>query len=128
MRHQGGWAASFFIIGTVLVLGLIGGVYVLKQQSNKPTEAPVAVTAPEKSSEDNQATQPVKPEQNTEQAQKPDEQSPAATTSQSPAAPSSTGRLPETGPTDTLGKMIAVTALTVAVVCYFQSRRKSFSL
>lgn len=133
MRHQGGWAASFFIIGSVLVLGLVGGVYVLKQQSNKSTEAPIAVNAPE-NSDNKQSTQRAKPEQSTkEQEQTPAEQPAATSTPQVPSsntpvgAPSTTSRLPETGPADTFGKLVAVISLTVAATVYLQSRRESFS-
>lgn len=131
-RHQGGWAASFIIVGAVLVLGLVGGVYYLKQQSDAGQDkAPVAVTTPDESSnQQNDDTDQRNEENKAEQSAGgtlPGTQQQPLTTTPSPSSDSA-ARLPETGPSDTFDKLFAVTSLTVAGVIYLQSRRQASSL
>lgn len=129
-RHQGGWAASFIIVGAVLVLGLVGGVYYLKQQSGSREDAPVAVTTPEGNKQDNKSEQENSSERTapTQQRQSSSEEPQRSTAPAQPATPTHSSQLPETGPADTIGHLIAIVSLTIAVVSYIQSRRQSFSL
>ena len=138
-RNQGGWVASFFIIGAVLLLGLLGGLYYLKTMSNKSAD-----TAQESGKSSTQTTFPDTTDENTEKStddaattknsgnsnnsEKSDEDKAAAdqtpaksTTDNSKEAVSAD--LPSTGPTETAYGIAAVALLTFAGFAFIQSRK-----
>jgi type II secretory pathway pseudopilin PulG len=124
MQHQGGWAATFVVVGIVLLAGLIGGVYYLKTRT---TDQQVATNdgatseierALEKAGSDKKDATNEQSEQNNKSENKDDNSTPVTETPPT----QDTTKLPETGPADVFAKFLAVTALTVASVAYLRSR------
>lgn len=131
-QSRGGWIASFMIVGAVLVLGLLAGLYYLKtRQIEASTPQPIATDtkkpeekntpkAEQPSSDTKKETEDKKDEE--KQPQK--EEAPAeAYDEESDAVATEGGSLPETGPADIGAQFIAVVALTVSSASYIQSRR-----
>lgn len=133
MQHQGGWAATFVVVGIVLALGLAGGIYYLKTHMNND----VAISQPDTSSEiektlNDAGKQNDEKDTNNDSAKdQPDQknETPAKnstpskdTTSDDTAGKDKAGTLPETGPADALAQLVAVAALTVSSVAYIRSR------
>lgn len=118
--NQGGSILSYVIIGGVLALLLVGGVYFMRQQaaSPQPAEGPTPVADQPAKEPTPEQTQPeeVKPEASTGQ--------PAPQQAQPPAA----SGLPQTGPAESIMALLALGSLTAAVIAYMQSRRRLSSL
>lgn len=148
VRHQGGWVASFVIVGVLLAAGLVGSLYVLRLQSASSETPQVAKDDSSKPSADDWKTK--EPENKSESStdKKDKDQTPAtsgttdndrpssaatdddkeqsAPASETPAAtetPSEQRHLPSTGPADTVGSILVVALLAFAAVSYLQSRR-----
>ncbi len=144
MQHQGGWAATFIVVGVVLVLGLIGGVYYVKHGMSHATDsASITATAPSDSTTKDDAKAVTPPVASSDATSKADD-TPTKTTapgtdsssstepsnpssSSAPAASSNDGTrtsdaLPETGPADAMVRLVAVTMTTFAAVAYIRSR------
>jgi len=151
-NREGGWIASFLIIGAVLVLGLTGTIYFLKTQSmdtelagqtdndsnisdvttDSADEKAAAADkkAAEKKKQDAQKQAEAKKAQ--EKADKKAEDAantlPSATEKQSDSkneavAPTQKAEeLPETGPTETVASLFVVTLVAFSVVSYARSR------
>ncbi len=120
---QAGVAATFIIVGIVLVAGLVGGIYFLKQQSSQSpaqdtsTPAEVVVEEEAQSPEDDEARSNEAPAP-APSAQSPEEASPAP----SPQVTSNQERLPTTGPEDSFMQLVGAVALTFSTVYYYRSR------
>lgn len=127
MQHQGGWAATFVVVGVLLLTGLVGGVYYLKTRT---TDQEVATndsaTAEIEGVLDDMSANKNKEDATNKQAEQDDKTESEEDTTTAPAmeaAPAQdTTKLPETGPTDVLAKFLAVTALTITSVAYLRSR------
>lgn len=123
---QGGSVLSFVVIGGILVLLLLGGVYFVRQRTgaeavNQP--APVSdqsKTESDKPKED-QAAKDKKDESSSET--KPSTDSSRQQSSEVPAA-----TLPQTGPAETFTALLATMLLTGALTAYIRSRREFLSL
>ena len=142
MQHQGGWVATFVIVGVLLGAGLLGGVYFIKSQqtangSNAPAGTSKEEATPKESDKQDEAakneTEPKNETQKQEERQ-PSSQ-PAATeedTEETAVPPtgvtSEDNELPVTGPAETLGTLIIFGLLTFVIASYFQSRRARASL
>ena len=148
--NQGGSILSFVIIGVVLTSLLVGGVYIVHQRADarvavtQPTPADKTTTpatpgdnAPVATPGTNQTTtEPTSPDATSSPTPTPtpSDQTPTPTTlpsgstdTSSSTPPSSTSTpataLPHTGPAETLGSIIIMGVMTVAVVSYVRSRR-----
>lgn len=142
-ERQGGWIASFVLVGAVLVLGLLGGVYYLKVRTDQaaatPNSEPVAVQGdegdknkPEGSDERNEtdkepASEPEdnSPESNTDTE---DEDSGAVLPSGGQSSTGSTDdtnttTLPQTGPAENLLTIGLLAVVAFAGAVYVQSRK-----
>ena len=144
-QTKSGWIASFMIVGAVLVLGLLAGVYYVKsRQIQEASSQPVATenepskteeqkpqasenkdkkqSQPQPSSDSNKDTKPT--DKRTPATQPSDNKAPSKpTTSDDQAESSASDELPTTGPADLGARFIALGALAVAGAAYIQSRR-----
>ena len=146
MQHQGGWAATFILVGIVLVSGLLGGVYYVKQHANNAAEVAKtpAVTSPDSSSTDNDksTTTPNTTTDTSDETSKdtasntttpttstPTSDTDKKTTTTPPVTTPSTGvkttELPQTGASDVLTKIVAISTLSFVVVAYLRSRAEA---
>lgn len=139
--NQGGSLAGFIIIGVLLTLVLVGGLYGLNRYNAQRTadetartessEATDDETAPkEESSGDAAKTDPKSTDTSTQSRTDRSgagnaQQTPAQSSTQpnrSGSQPARSGQLPATGPGDTLLGLMVVTVLTFAGVHYARSR------
>lgn len=124
-RYQGGSLAGFLIIGGLLTLVLIGGLYGLNRYNAQQSGEEVATSdQPEWPTGDNEAekrqAKDETPEEKKSEEKKTDETKASERPSQ-PAAPATT-QLPQTGPADSLLNLLALGALTFSGVAYIRSR------
>lgn len=144
-RNQGGWVASFMVIGAVLVLGLLAGLYYIKTQqlegggtvaieTNETSSDSDKNTSGQSSSKGDNNKKTMPPEatdsskdhatsgkdgqKHKEQAEADNKTTPAVGSSEDGSE-----ALPATGPGDVVAQLIAVFALTVSGVAYVGSRR-----
>lgn len=132
---QGGSVLGFAIIGVVMVLLLIGGVYAVRHYWAPSTEV-AKVSGPSTTSSDDTANNSNQkqssdsgnntntPPQTTAPAQPPVASVPAPA---APAAPVPT-KLPTTGPADTVLSMVVLGIMTAATAAYVQSLRHRTAL
>jgi cytoskeletal protein RodZ len=118
--NQGGSILSYIIVGGVLALLLIGGVYFIRQQAAapQPIDQPTPAT-------DQQVREPA-PEQ-----AKPEEAKPETSMDQSApqqAQQPAVNELPQTGPAESIMALLALGSLTAVMIAYMQSRRHLSSL
>jgi len=128
MQHQGGWAATFVVVGVLLLAGLVGGVYFLKtrttdQVATNDDASSEIERALDEAGSNNDAPSQEQPPKNDTTTSNPDQDKDEPQTQPSPQETAQeTKKLPETGPADVFVKLIAVTALTAASVGYLRSR------
>jgi cytoskeletal protein RodZ len=145
-RYQGGSLAGFIIIGVLLALVLVGGLYGLNRYNAQKTNEQVAANdqsetktedkakeqpttkvddkeAEERSQSQTKVTAPRASQESTDSQPKP-EPKPAATPTPTQTSTSSrtNTHLPQTGPADTLVSLLVVGALTFAATYYMRSR------
>ncbi|QQG50724.1 MAG: LPXTG cell wall anchor domain-containing protein [Candidatus Saccharibacteria bacterium] len=115
--NQGGSVLSFVIIGVILAAILVGGVYMVRQQTSQPSgEAPQEVV------EEPPATTPT--EETEKEAEKPQKEEPVQQTPQTEKEV----ELPQTGPAESLVSLIAIALLGFTATSYLRSRRAGLSL
>ncbi|HEY0965600.1 MAG TPA: hypothetical protein VGE13_03920 [Candidatus Saccharimonadales bacterium] len=135
VKQQGGWAGSFVIIGIVLALLLLGGVYFLKSNemgdmlatdtnSSSRDEATHDQEDQSTKSED-QAKQEDSASTKTQENTK-DAEEKAADTAAKPHEETESDdahtELPQTGPADTAASLTVFAILTYSVAAYIRSR------
>jgi LPXTG-motif cell wall-anchored protein len=133
--NQGGSVLSFIIIGVILTILLAGGVYIVRWQvtgsnpsqstpiSQQPPTTPPQKETPGDSGTSHQQEPPAKEKTDpTTQTQVPQ------TAPVSGENNSRTAALPQTGPAETIGILVALGFLSVASVSYLRSRRPELSL
>lgn len=130
-QHQGGWVATFVIVGAVLVLALLGSVYYVKTrhdaaQNSDHSQSTTTDSSDKKTDKNDKkapAKQPVdKPaSSDTPPADQPSTKPDEATSDKDtqPAA----HPLPQTGPADTLSSVIVLSLLAFTIVSFVRSRR-----
>jgi hypothetical protein len=132
--HQGGWAAIFVVVGTILVACLISGIYFIKIQTTDRNR--VVIDDASDASEIEHASggssgdevieeKKAKQKENTPETDRRNiDTKEDVDTHMSDQANSenSAVKLPETGPVDVLAKLTAVTILTVVSAAYLRSR------
>lgn len=132
---QGGSVLGFVVIGIVLVLLLVGGVYMVRHywasgsdvaKVNGPDTSQSGSNSNQKQSSDSanntdNAPKPASPAQPTAPA------TPATPAPAQPAAPAP-AKLPTTGPADTLASVLVLGAITAAAAAYVQSLRHRSAL
>lgn len=132
-QSKGGWIASFMIVGAVLVLGLLAGLYYLKtRQIEANVSSPVATDtkSPEEKEaiEDKVPTSDTKKDEKKQEAPAIDQPKKEETSTESGAEqddtqPATSETLPETGPADVGVQFVALIALGMSGAAYIQSRR-----
>lgn len=135
-RYDGGSLAGFIIIGVVLTLVLVGGLYGLNRYNAEQTEEVATETSDEPANNDSGDESTSGDEQQptqTEEPAAPAEQQPgdeaSGNTNSQPSTPSDSRgdatdeeELPQTGPADTIGALIAVFMVSFALSHYLRSR------
>lgn len=121
--RQGGSSLVFIIIGVLLAALLVGGVYVLRQQTaQKPAPAPqsqekptpaVSETQKDKKKEEKSANETASPQKETSKEESSTQSTPTA----------SAAELPQTGGTETIGMMLSLAVSSGVIVAYIRSRR-----
>lgn len=101
--NQGGSIAGFMLIGVVLVVIAVGGVYYLQNRSNSSTTAPGTTGTTDK-----------KDEKTTKSTKKDDSPKPIGQRADN---------LPQSGPADTLVSIVAIAVLAGLATAYLQSLR-----
>lgn len=123
--RQGGSSVVFILVGVLLAALLVGGVYILRQQT---AQKPIAVTPQpqnvsplsEKPQEDTKKESP-----SSDQALQKDS-SQKQTDNQSPQA--SAAELPRTGGSKDIGLLVSIALLTGTCIAYVNSRRAAARL
>ena len=130
MAMLGGWRLTrtgiLFVIGVVVLAGLVFGGIVLVRQRGEQVRRDEAVKVAEQNLKEQSevATVPADESSASEsEAEAAAAQEAAENAAGSNAAASATGQLPETGPADDFGRIIAVTILATSVAFYVSSRR-----
>lgn len=117
---QGGSVLGFVVIGIVMAVLLVGGIFAMQQGRVTPSPAP----APQ---------QPNEPPADQKPAEKPSEEKekPAPAPQPAPAQLPSNGpmhEMPQTGPVETMASAIAVLLVSGVLIAYIRSRRQLASL
>jgi hypothetical protein len=135
-RYEGGSLAGFIIIGVVLTLVLVGGLYGLNRYNAEQTEE-VATEASDEPANNNSGEESASGDEQqsaqNEEPAAPAEQQPGNETSDGsnpqPSTPSDPQgdttdeeELPQTGPADTIGALIAIFMVSFALSHYLRSR------
>lgn len=116
---QGGAILGFIIGAMILAFLLIGGVYLMNQQSDRTRPAPVEVPEPQHPTP---ASEPNQPESHPQSAG-PSSETPTQLPSQ--ATPH---EIPQTGPRETLGVGVVFAILGGTAIAYVRSCRQFSSL
>ena len=135
MERQGGWVATFVVVGALLVLGLLASAYFVKNrhdaagksteqsQSSKTTDDK---SSSEKSDSSKQASPSPKPttgSSDKSSASHSDLHKSETASSSAANDDKKSQPLPHTGPKETLGSILVLGALSFLAVSYFRSRR-----
>ena len=123
--HQGGWVANFIIIGAVLVIGLLGGVYYLRQHNASQEQVATntdetSTTSTNDTTRDDSANTPIEAPDTRSETTNPKAAEPEKNTAEQDT---DTDELPTTGPSETAASLMAVTALSFSGASYLRSRR-----
>ena len=125
--NQGGSLAGFLIIGGLMALVLIGGLYGLNRynQQQSTEESSLQEEAPTETATTDERDSAQDGAQRTDPTPDDEPETPAATETPQPAAPSTTpaAELPQTGPADTALGILALGSLVFAGTHYIRSRR-----
>ena len=122
--RQGGSVLSFVVIGGVLVLLLLSGVYFVRQRTS--VEA-VTIPAPAPAS-DQSKTQSDKAKEDEAAKEQKDKAASEAKPSANPSSSNTTAALPQTGPAETVTLLLVLSLLTGAFTAYIRSRHEYASL
>lgn len=123
--NQGGSVLSFVIIGAIVGLLLIGGVYVARQQTAQPE--PLPPQTPIQKPETKKPSESKKQEKETTPSHSSTPQSSSPQTAPQPNPPS-TNNLPQTGSAENIGSLLILATLSATVISYTRSRRPRLSL
>jgi hypothetical protein len=112
--HESGSLATFLVVGLVLAVLVIGGVYTLQKKGqhapSKPTASPTVAKSPSKSPQPAPSHKPTPPK-------------PVATPSHGPIAKAPNGNpLPATGPSDNFVSILMLAGLVGLAIAYVRSR------
>jgi cytoskeletal protein RodZ len=135
VRSQGGWVVNFVVVGAVLVLGLLAGLYYLKSREAARDTSSVArdTSQSDQASKDKAGSDDAawdegeKSKDSSTDTSTDDSESRADTQDESQTTDSSdesdSVELPQSGPSDVAAQLVGATMLTGAAVAYTQSRR-----
>ena len=121
--NQGGSLAGFIIIGAVLALVLVGGLYGINRYNAEQTKIAASKEESSKKAAETKKEAAKTDEKPSETPIPNDATSlPSNTTTQEAKDQVATAQLPRTGPADTLLQLVSVAALSFASVYYLRSR------
>lgn len=130
--NQGGSVLAFIVVGAVLAIAVVGGVYLTHQRgeeaskggsSSQPDKKPVTTTQPTTStSTGSSSTATRQPQTGVNSNSTSRIPTTGHDSSRDSAATSGSANLPVTGPVDTMLQIIAAATLTAAVIAYVQSK------
>jgi LPXTG-motif cell wall-anchored protein len=130
-QRQGGWVATFVIVGALLVLGLVGSVYFVKARhdaANQPTDQSHSSNSPAKSDKP-ASDKPASDQKPTVKTPDTTDSEPGSQTGSNTAQPPTASDgdvqhpLPQTGPEETLGSLVVLGLVAFLTVSYVRSRR-----
>lgn len=122
---QGGSVFGFIVGGVLLTLLLVGGVYMIRQQTRTVQPAPIT----EEPTPSPEPEQPAAPSQEANPQSTPSQQTPTQLPSENVSTTPPTPReIPQTGPRETLIGAFAAALLVGTALAYTQSRRSVASL
>jgi hypothetical protein len=124
---QGGSILGYVIVGGVLTVLLLAGVYTLRHNWSGTPADKVATQPAGKRSNPKAEEKKESPQAQAPAPQPATPATPAPATPQAPAAPN-TQQLPQTGPADTLLSVSILTVIMASFGLYLQSRRAATSL
>lgn len=123
--NQGGSVLSFIVVAAVLVALFVGGAYTVHQlvtQSDNPAPVqPEKPTPQPEKAQDNPLSK--QPQKSNEKSNQTSQNSANNNVSQKPST-----ELPQTGPAELFGSLLALGLLTGSAVSYVRSRRFVLSL
>jgi LPXTG-motif cell wall-anchored protein len=125
--NEGGSVLSFVVIGGILSLLLVGGVYFVRQQMTAEADTkPQTVSEPQATPPENEPDT----QNNDKAAEKNDQKTSAESSKPNNAAPqsSASATLPQTGPAESITAVLAVAFLSATFTAYVRSRREYVSL
>lgn len=139
--NQGGWIVNFVVVGAVLVLGLLAGLYYVKSREAARETSSVATdtsqsdqgssdqkntddqwSGDDKASSDNASDKAADGESRDDTAANTNDEQDGDIAVETPGDMSD-AELPQSGPVDTLAQLTGATLLTITIVSYVQSRR-----
>jgi len=131
--NQGGSVLAFIVVGAVLAIAVVGGVYLTHQRgeeaskggSSSPTDKkPTTTTQPTTTSPTTGSSGSTTRQPQTGVSPNSTSRIPATghDSSADPAATNGSTKLPVTGPVDTMLQIVAAAVLTAAVIAYVQSK------
>lgn len=120
MQRQGGWVATFVVVGAVLAIALLGGLYLIKSHDDQANKTATTSNNEKKQSEQSGS-------ENTPPVETGTSKTPSKSTT--PQKNTSTQKdsktpLPTTGPTEALAEVIVLSILVFAGTSYVRSRRE----
>lgn len=142
-KHQGGWVASFLIVGILLTLAVLGGLYYIKSNQKKlamgednSSTSQVTTVEPANDNENKSTEKGETVDTNTQStstnSQSSSSSASTSTQPQSSTQPptnagssTSTAKLPATGPEDTLQNAIVLALVAFSAATYIRSREFS---
>lgn len=119
IRQQGGWIAVFLIVGVLLLSGVVGGVYYLRQQTGNVAQVDEQqeVSDEEQNDAPQEEAPEAEPEINEGEVSVPRDDTPEVA-----VVPEDTD-LPATGPGDVFVQAGVLSILAASCAAYIQSRR-----
>jgi cytoskeletal protein RodZ len=118
--NQGGSIVTFIIVGVILAVGLIGGVYYLKQHGDQVRKEQAIAIANQQKKDNEEAAK----SENTKKSSTTSSSSSATanTPSETTTSTNTSQNLPTTGPELAIGEVVGIYLLTASIVGYASSR------
>jgi len=127
--NEGGSVLSFVVIGVVLALLLVSGVYFVRQQMTTRAETkPQTTNEPQTPPSDQKSDEPKAEDTNKSATNDEQKASTGSTTPSEMPRNATSPALPQTGPAESVTAIIAVALLSATFTAYLRSRRDYASL
>jgi LPXTG-motif cell wall-anchored protein len=122
--NQGGSIATFVVVGLILTVVLIGGIYLLNKRGQQArNDQSIATSETTKTKKPGATTSKPSESKTTQQETSGTNEATAKSDNESSSQESASDALPDTGAQDNPGQLLGLFALTIAVSAYFVSRR-----
>lgn len=124
VKQQGGWAESFVMVGILLALLLVGGVYFLKSNQVQDGDIAVDTSTDEKTTNEKNEKDSTSDRSN-ENEERSSEESRLPKGGREVADEEAYENLPATGPTETIASSLILALITFSSVAYVRSRART---